>query len=205
VHSSNTRPSSSAKNVLVRNCTVANGAPYPGNQFRGLAGGLVLGTSDDDSMRNITYTDCDVHGALAGIRLKFRPSQHGYVRGVLFERIRIHRPVAYAVDVLLDSDHLASLPTRAHARTVNVSDVRLVDVSGELGPVPPADCGAGKTCPRAVGRFRCTADYPCRGLALERFNVTGFRPSDAYPRACSWAHAFGTAADVSPDDCRPPS
>ena len=46
---------SGAKNVLVRNCTVANGRRWPGAVKHGLAGGLVLGTSDDDSMQNITY------------------------------------------------------------------------------------------------------------------------------------------------------
>lgn len=59
-----------AKNVLVRNCSVSNGAEYAGNKFHGLAGGLVLGTDDartrlhdggvDDTMRNITFTNCTV-------------------------------------------------------------------------------------------------------------------------------------------------
>ena len=44
-------------------------------------------------------------GALAGIRIKFRPYQRGRVRGVRFEHIQIINPVAYAVDVYLESDH----------------------------------------------------------------------------------------------------
>ena len=54
---------SGAKNVLVRNCSVTNGALSPHSTSDGVAGGLVLGTSDDDSMRNITYSDCNVTGA----------------------------------------------------------------------------------------------------------------------------------------------
>ena len=38
--------------------------------------------------------------ALAGVRVKFRPTQQGYVRGVVFEDIVIRNPVAYAVDVM---------------------------------------------------------------------------------------------------------
>ena len=55
---------SGAKNVLVRNCTVSNGPPFPGTPFPGLAGGLVLGTSDwlqkDDAIHNVTYSNCTV-------------------------------------------------------------------------------------------------------------------------------------------------
>ena len=40
-----------------------------------MTGGLVLGTAVAPTMENITYTNCTVEGALAGIRIKFRPSQ----------------------------------------------------------------------------------------------------------------------------------
>ena len=58
---------SGAKNVLVRNCTVSNGPAFPGTPFPGLAGGLVLGTSDwlheDDAIHNVTYSNCTVTGS----------------------------------------------------------------------------------------------------------------------------------------------
>jgi hypothetical protein len=88
--------------------------------------------------------------------------------------------------------------------TVNVSNVVLSDISGELGLVPLEVCGQG-TCPRAVGRFRCTPDFPCRGITLQRFNVTGFRASSAYPYACSWTFVTGSATNVHPYECVPPS
>ena len=45
---------------------------------------------------------------------------------------------------------------------------------------------------------------PCRGIKLERFNVTGFVPTSAYPHACSWTFATGSAVDVHPVECEPP-
>ena len=73
--------------MVLTHPSFANGAPWPGMTKHGLAGGLVLGTSDDDSMQNITYRNCTVDGALAGVRVKFRPTQKGYVRGVVKELI----------------------------------------------------------------------------------------------------------------------
>ena len=211
---------SGAKNVLVRNCSVANGAPWPGQAKHGLAGGLVLGTSDDDSMQNITYRNCTVDGALAGVRVKFRPTQQGYVRGVVFEDIVIRNPVAYAVDVILSSDHSdaspAGAPGRGQAlgrsngsgagalRAVNVTGLVLRDIRGTLGPVPQAVCGAGKTCPRAVGRFSCAASFACTGLVMERFHVQGFNASAQYPVPCTWDGASGSGNDVLPAGCMPP-
>lgn len=197
-----------ARNVLVRNCTVANGVQRPTTQYQGLAGGLVLGTSDDDAMANITYENCSVTGALAGIRVKFRTTQSGYVRGIRFRDIRIVRPVAYAIDVLLSSDHEVSIPGRGPAvgaKTVNVSDISIVNVTGELGPVEPGVCKPGSVCPRAVGRFFCTTAFPCEGLNLEHVRVTGFTPTEKYPVPCEWTNARGSATDIEPAACAPPS
>ena len=36
-----------------------------------------------------------------------RPTQFGSVKNIVFEDIRIFYPVVYAIDVLMDSDHLA--------------------------------------------------------------------------------------------------
>jgi polygalacturonase len=54
----------------------------------------VFGTAIAPAMENITYSNCTVHGALAGIRIKFRPTQFGFVRNILFEDIRIYNPHA---------------------------------------------------------------------------------------------------------------
>jgi polygalacturonase len=56
----------------------------------------VFGTAIAPAMENITYSNCTVHGALAGIRIKFRPTQFGFVRNILFEDIATYY-------VLLDS------------------------------------------------------------------------------------------------------
>lgn len=66
---------SQASDVLVEGCTVQNGKQYPGtNYYPGLAGGLVLGTSDGNAMRNVTFRNCTAVGSLAGVRIKFRPT-----------------------------------------------------------------------------------------------------------------------------------
>ena len=182
----------------------------------------MLGTSDDDSMQNITYRNCTVDGALAGVRVKFRPTQQGYVRGVVFEDIIIRNPVAYAVDVILQSDHTdagaypAGVSSRDRAlarsngraggalRAVNVTGLVLRDIRGTLGPVPQAVCGAGRTCPRAVGRFSCAPGFECTGLVMERFHVLGFNASAQYPFPCTWDGASGSGNDVLPTGCMPP-
>ena len=176
-----------------------------------------------------------MRGALAGIRIKFRPYQMGHVMGVHFEHIDILAPVTYAVDLLIESDHTeagdykddawykthrshrqprldalvptsyAQQPQQARTRRyVNVSDITLSYIRGELGDVPANVCGEGKICPRAVGRFQCTSGYPCTGVAIKHFNVTGFSASSAYPEACSWIHVTGSGFDVHPSECVPP-
>jgi len=188
---------SGARNVLVRNCTVENGEPYPEAKTQGLAGGLVLGTSDNNNMSNVTYVNCSVSGALAGVRVKFRPTQAGTVHGITFENIHIVRPVAYAVDMLLDSNHLRAIDDLA---AVDVGDITLRNIHGALGTLPDG------TYPRAVARFRCTsADQPCNGIVLEHFNVTGYRASDKYPVPCEWTNAHGSGEDVYPTACAPAS
>jgi polygalacturonase len=91
-------------------------------------------------MHNITYRNCTVTGALAGIRFKFRPTQAGFVQDVLFEDIVIQDPVAYAVDVLVTADHTKQ---QQHATelgigegTVNVTDITLRNIRDELGIIP---------------------------------------------------------------------
>ena len=97
----------SARNGLIRNCTVRNGKqllPATKN-YPGMAGGLVLGTAIAPAMENITYSNCTVDGALAGIRIKFRPTQFGTVKNIVFEDIHIVNPVVYAIDVIMSSNH----------------------------------------------------------------------------------------------------
>ena len=185
------------------------------NAAHGLAGGLVLGTSVNNTMQNITFRNCSVTEALAGIRFKFRSSQTGFVDGVLFEDIRIVRPVAYAIDMLLDSDHYnagggsdsghedyghSSLSPKMLS-TTSVNNVTIRNVVGELEPIPSSICNGGAVCPRAVGRFRCTAALPCANVTLENVSVTGFNASSAYPTPCEFQFVTGTGQNVTPNQC----
>mmetsp|Transcript_72427 Transcript_72427/g.120729 ORF Transcript_72427/g.120729 Transcript_72427/m.120729 type:complete len:439 (+) Transcript_72427:69-1385(+) len=193
----------SARNGLVRNCTIRNGVQllpatrnYPGH-----AGGLVLGTAVSPAMENITFSNCTVEGALAGIRIKFRPSQFGFARNVLFEGITIRSPIAYAIDVIMDSDHAQA----GSPRTVDLQNITMRDVRGFLGPVPRADCGVGNVCPRAVARFLCTAEYPCHNMRLEHVHVHGFKPTPKFDEPCSFTNVSGSGLDIDPPGCTPPS
>ena len=183
-------------------------------------------------------------GALAGIRIKFRPSQHGLVRGVQFEHIRIIDPVDYAVDLFLEANHIeagsadeahrrrgnhayslqhspddlpdtgARLPSsKAPSRMVAVLEVTLSHIYSTLRPIPKDICehrgdDDEHTCPRAVGRFQCTPELPCSGIALQDFKAEGFVASDKYPVACTWSYATGSTStrtsNVHPALCRPP-
>ena len=199
-------------------------------------------------------TQTQVTDALAGIRIKFRPSQHGRVRGVHFEHIRIIDPVDYAVDLFLESNHIeegsadeanrrragnhayslqhspddlpgtgaseqtglgAGLPSsKASSRMVSVDKITLSHIYSTLRPLSKDICDQNRgdddedTCPRAVGRFQCTPELPCSGIALQDFNAEGFVASDKYPVACTWSYATGSTStptsNVHPAVCRPP-
>ena len=213
---------SEAKNILVRNCSVSNGHPWPGQVKKGLAGGLVLGTSDNDSMRNVTYRNCTVTGALAGIRIKFRSSQSGSVSGIVFENIQIYNPVAYAIDIDMATDHMdfhhktaTKHPGVADAVTkhpgvtdevnsVALNNITLRHVNGWLSPVSRTICGVGRVCPRQVARFSCSPEFPCSNIRLEHVHVQGFNKTEKYPVPCEWTRASGSGVDVSPSACLPP-
>ena len=197
----------SASNGLIRNCTVRNGAqllPATRN-YPGKAGGLVLGTAVAPAMENITYRNCSVDGALAGIRIKFRTTQAGFARNIRFDGIRIVNPVAYAIDVVMTSDHMLMPGQPGGLRTVDLQNVTISDVDGVLGPVPAIVCGKGQTCPRAVGRFSCTPEFPCHGINLARVHVRGFKPSPRYLVPCVFTNASGSGVDVEPAACTPPA
>ena len=182
----------SAKNGLIRNCTVRQGVQLlPATQnYPGVAGGLVLGTAVAPAMENITYTNCSVYGALAGIRIKFRPTQFGFVRNILFEDIRIFEPRVYAIDVIMSSDHvdtrLGALSQyeegqgqylRAGLGTVDLQNVTIRNVQGQLGPVHSCGNGPRWVCPRGVARFSGSAQFPVGGMRLEHINIRGFNAS----------------------------
>eukprot|EP01052_Picozoa_sp_SAG31_P029311 SAG31_NODE_2903_length_4928_cov_6.524746_4_plen_553_part_00 len=206
----------SAKNGLIRGCTVKNGKQlWPATKnYPGMAGGLVLGTAVAPAMENITYSNCTVEGALAGIRIKFRPSQMGSVKNILFENIRVVNPVVYAIDIIMSSDHIStSQPEFVGERTVDLQAVTIRNVEGTLGPVPQDVCGIGRICPRAVARFSCTSEFPCHGMRLEHVHVAGFKPYNTTDKgrrveveACTFNN-FSAASwlDVSPASCAPPS
>ena len=215
-------PAGSARNGLIRNCTVRNGVHlHPAtDNYPGLAGGLVLGTAVAPGMENITYRNCTVEGALAGIRIKFRPSQVGFVRNIVFENIRIINPVVYAIDVLMSSNHedlrtdtpsTTDIPSAWRPHTVDLQNITFRDVSGVLGHVPTEVCGKGRICPRAVARFQCTPTYPCRGMQVEHVHVRGFKPYNhtvhgrsVRVQACTFVNFSASRwVDVSPPSCSP--
>lgn len=213
----------SARNGLVRNCTVRNGVqqlPATRN-YPGTAGGLVLGTAIAPAIENITFSNCSVFGALAGIRIKFRPTQNGFVRNILFNNIQIFNPKSYAIDVIMSSDHIDAFPgdiptvgvvpdQAVGAGTVNLQSVTIQNVHGQLGPVHPCASGGGavpepgQICPRAVARFLGTAEFPVDGLHLEHLDITGFNASSQYPTPCTFTHVTGSGIDVKPPSCIPP-
>jgi len=127
------------------------------------------------------------------------------------EDIKIHDPVAYAIDVIMDSDHVSkdsdhvsSTGQVRHSQTVDLQGVTIRNVEGVLGPVPQAVCGKGRVCPRAVGRFYCTPEFPCHNMRLEHIHVSGFKPSPHYLEPCGFANFSGSSVDVMPTGCAPP-
>ena len=86
------------ENITYSNCT------FPVH----LRGSLSLSLSLSLSHSLMLLGAGTVEGALAGIRIKFRPSQMGSVKNILFENIRIVDPVVYAIDIIMSSDHVSA-------------------------------------------------------------------------------------------------
>ncbi|KAJ9448215.1 putative rhamnogalacturonase A [Diplonema papillatum] len=201
---------SGAKNVLIVNSTTQQGPPYPTAAQAGRADGLVLGTSVNNSMYNVTYRNCTATGTLRGITFKFRPTQNGTVSDIMFENIRIVDPQAYAVDIDINSDHFMSSAEEkeaVHQRAMRQRATGKFEPSAReqasLGTVHVNNVVIRNVTGRATtpGVFKCNdAPYNCMNITLEDFHFTNYTDP-----ACTWVDAYGSGSNVEPASCMPPA
>ncbi|KAJ9448213.1 putative rhamnogalacturonase A [Diplonema papillatum] len=179
---------SGAKNLLIVNSSTQQGPAYPAALEPGRGDGLVLGTSGNNSMHNVTFRDCTATGTLRGITFKFRPTQNGTVSDIMFENIRIVDPQAYAINFDINSAHAASSADEGEASlgTVHVNNVVIRNVTGRA---------------TTVGLFTCNdPPYTCTNITLEDVHITNYTDP-----ACTWKNAYGSGSNVEPASCMPPA
>lgn len=65
----------------------------------GLGNGIVIGTSSDVQISNITYRNCVSNRTAYGMHIKFKDNQTGHVSGVLYENITVIQPYRYVIGI----------------------------------------------------------------------------------------------------------
>ena len=172
--------------------------------------GLVIGTADDGmpgdeqevaNVSNVTFRNCIVNDTTFGCHIKFKPPQHGSVRNVSFENIRIHQTeqaakrrtqngdwAGYAIGLhqgnqgVVATSNGSTLPT-----FVAIENITFSNISGNV---------------LHAGQFECSllthGTAPCQGIVLEHVHI------DAKIDGCRFSqiHDIRTI-DVSPPSCAP--
>jgi polygalacturonase len=83
--------------------------------------GIVIGTSSDAQISNITYRNCVSNRTAYGMHIKFKDNQTGHVTGVLYDNLTVIQPYKYVMGIN-QNDQL-----RRRRRTQVVDDVMAHD------------------------------------------------------------------------------
>lgn len=159
-----------AQNVLIENSVVRQGH------------GLVVGTTGDPNIRNITFRNILVNGTMDGCKIKFKDEQHGSVSDVHFENITLVQVARYAMGI--DSEIRDKKPEKGGTR-VTINNITFSSIRGSAQD--------------AAGHFSCkTGPLACKGIVVEGVNITA-------PRGCFFNNTFGSGVQVYPGSCVPPT
>merc|ERR1712216_10015 len=165
-----------ARNVLVENSYVSQGH------------GLVLGTSGNVDMHNITFRNIVVNDTMDGIWIKFKDDQKGSVSNILFENITIINAQRYGVGI--DQQIIQGWPP-VHEPNCGTKCTRIAITNVTFRKVSASS-------QQYAGTFFCKSAYPCRGIRFEDVHI-------AAPKACIFNNTYGSASNVAPPSCDPPS
>ena len=179
---------SPASNVLIENSTVRQG------------NGLVVGTSANCSITNITFRNCSAMDTTFGCHIKFREGQTGSASNITFEDIDIYQSeratwhrilhgdwAGYAIGIHQQNQGrrlLAGSDTLASSGHVSVANITYRDIRANV---------------LHAGQFECHGDLPCTGMLLENVRINASRSG------CTFQNVHGASANVYPTSCSPPT
>eukprot|EP01052_Picozoa_sp_SAG31_P036858 SAG31_NODE_4661_length_3058_cov_2.518756_2_plen_306_part_00 len=183
---------SPSSNLLIENSTVRQG------------NGLVIGTSSDAAIENVTFRNILADDTTFGCHIKFRPDQAGYVKDVVFDNVSVYQSEqAYLRRIVDPNDHAG------YAIGIHQDDQGLSD-SSSARPPPPPDPGKGVHVTRITyrrirskglfgGSFLCTAGaLACTDITLEDVHLNVSRSG------CKFVNVQGQSVDVEPRSCHVP-
>ena len=179
---------SPAHNVLVENCTVSQG------------NGLVVGTSDNVNISNITFRNCTAENTLFGCHIKFKDHQIGVCQGITFEDIYIDHPKLYAIGINQNGqgdksdesdesgeyDEYGEYGNNNVSSSVRISNITFKGIRGKGGLVG--------------GSFTCNSgDLSCYNITMIDVML------DTMLAGCHFQNVFGYGENVTPVSCIPPA
>ena len=109
--------------------------------------GLTIGSQVNEGLRNVTYRDIVMKGALTGIRMKAQRAAGGLVEGLVYENLEL-RDVGLMITAELNFQHTPNVS----ANPPRINDVLIRNVSG-WGDL--------------AGYIVCLPESPCTGWRLE--------------------------------------
>jgi len=159
-----------AQNVLIEDSVVRQGH------------GLVVGTTGNPDIRNITFRNILVNGTMDGCKIKFKDNQKGSVSDVHFKNITLVQVARYGMGI--DQQVRNKNPEKGGTK-VTINNITFSSIRG--------------SAQEAVGHFSCKAgQLACKGIMLDEVNITA-------PQGCFFNNTFGSGAEVYPSSCIPPA
>ncbi|KAL1551401.1 galacturonan 1,4-alpha-galacturonidase [Salvia divinorum] len=191
-------------NINIRNCTMETGddcIAIKGGTSNvdiseivcGPGHGISIGSLGQfgrrDEVEAINISNCNITGALNGIRIKTWQGGSGFARNINFTNINFNMVVNPVVSI--DQFYCPRQICSESASAVKVSDIRFTGLMG-----------TSKTNKEMIG-FRCSNAVPCTNIIVDGVDI---EPSDGGQASSLCLNARGIASNVAspPLDCLQP-
>lgn len=171
------------------------------NNYAEQGNGIVIGTSNDVNISNITYRNTVLNRTAYGTHIKFKEVQTGHVRDVVFENITVIAPYRYVMGINQNNQGRRRF-RRLTSQDQPFANVSIVDISYRNIRT------LGSKVMRA-GLFECHIERqcsecgpigpPCTGITMENISIDALHGCE-YDGAVS-GKSMGR---VVPADCIPP-
>ncbi|CAL9771868.1 unnamed protein product [Musa acuminata subsp. burmannicoides] len=110
----------------------------------------------EQSVENICVSNSSVMDALTGARIKTWQGGSGYVRGIVFENMRIY---SVKTPIMIDQFYCNGNSCQNQTSAVAISDVQFVNISGTTTMEHPI-------------KILCSKSVPCKGIHLENVKLS---------------------------------